>query len=250
MWNKTNKILILAWLSVVAVSATPLILDAQQGNLSASVSFELDSVGNLWVVLTNTSPADVLAPADVLTAVFFDIFGNPTLTPVSAVLGVGSAVLFGGTDPGGSVGGEWAYAAGLSGAPHGARHGISSVGLDLFGPPDLFPGTNLAGPASPNGLQYGITSAGDNPATGNTPVTGTQPLIQNEVVFTLAVPEGFQLNISKVSFQYGTDLSEPNLTPPGTHITTDAPEPDSVFLAITGFTLLGAGMLRRRLRKG
>ncbi|MBM3749211.1 MAG: PEP-CTERM sorting domain-containing protein [Acidobacteria bacterium] len=245
MWNKTNKILILAWLSVVAVSAAPLILDAQQGNLSASVSFELDSVGNLRVVLTNTSPADVLAPADVLTAVFFDIFGNPTLTPVSAVLGVGSAVLFGGTDPGGSVGGEWAYAAGLSGAPHGARHGISSVGLDLFGPPDLFPGTNLAGPASPNGLQYGITSAGDNPATGNTPVTGMQPLIQNAVVFTLGdVPEGFRLlDISNVSFQYGTDLSEPNLT-------THTPEPDSVFLATTGFTLLGAGMLRRRLRKG
>jgi len=241
MWHKTNKILILTWLSVAAVSAAPLTLSATQGNLSASVSFELDATGKLRVVLTNTSPADVLAPADVLTAVFFDIAGNPVLTPVSAVLGAGSTVLFGGTDPGGVVGGEWAYRAGLTGAPQAAQQGISSVGLGLFGPPDLFPGTNLEGPASPNGLQYGITSAGDNPATGNTPVTGTQPLIQNAVIFTLGgIPEGFQLNISNVSFQYGTDLSEP-------HLLTHTPEPDSVFLATTGVILLAAGMLRRRL---
>lgn len=242
MWNKINKIITLAWLSVALVSAAPLIFDAQQGNLSASVSFALDTAGKLRVVLTNTSPADVLAPADVLTAVFFDIAGNPVLTPESAVLGAGSTVLFGGTDPGGAVGGEWAYRAGLAGAPQGAQQGISSVGLGLFGPPDLFPGTNLAGPGSPDGLQYGITSAGDDPATGNTPVTGAQSLIQNTVIFTLSgVPQGFRLlDISNVSFQYGTDLSEP-------HLTTHTPEPDSVFLTAAGLILLAGGMLWRWL---
>src|SRR5262249_23648073 len=121
----------------------------------------------------------------------------------------------GGTDPGGVVGGEWAYKGALSGGPHSASYGVSSAGLGLFGPGDVFPGSNLSGPASPAGLEFGITSAGDNPATGNSHVIGGDgPLIKSSVVFTLGgLPAGFDpaARISNVSFQYGTDLSEPNL---------------------------------------
>jgi hypothetical protein len=144
---------------------------------------------------------------------FFNVSGGVLLlNPVSAVVPPTSTVLFGTTEPGGGVGGEWAYRGDLSGAPGNTAYGISSTGLNRFGPPDLFPGVNLQGPVSPDGIQYGVTSAGDNPATGNTPVTGTNALIKNQVVFTLSgLPAGFQTSrITGVFFQYGTDLSEPS----------------------------------------
>src|SRR5262249_52318516 len=134
----------------------------------------------------------------------------------SVVLGAGSVVLFGTSDPGGVVGGEFAYREALAGAPHGAAYGVSSPGVGLFGPADVFPGSNPFGPASPNGLEYGIVSAGDDPTTGNTPVTGSEPLIKNRVIVTLSgLPAGFDLTrIGNVSFQYGTALTEPNLQTP------------------------------------
>lgn len=146
-------------------------------------------------------------------------------------------MLFGTTDPGNVVGGKWAYKSSLSGAP--ASYGISSSGLgDLFGPKDTFPGTNLQGPESPGGLEYGITSAADDPATGNTPVTGLFALIQNSVVFTLGggLPENFDASrITNVSFAYGTDLAA-------------VPEPATMFLLGTG--LIGIGIfVRRKFRR-
>jgi hypothetical protein len=94
---------------------------------------------------------------------------------------------------------------------------------------------------SPDGLQYGITSAGDDSTTGNTPVM-TSPLIDNSVVFTLGLPTGFTLGgVTNVSFQYGTDLSEPNV--PG--IAAEpvlAPEPSTFLLLGIGIGLLGLGI--------
>src|SRR5262249_19247162 len=140
------------------------------------------------------------------------------LTPVSAVLGNGSTVLFpdpafapSGTDPGGVVGGEWAYKSGLSGTPGSAKQGVSSSGYGLFGPSDLFPVDDLQSPTSPDGLQYGLVSAGG--VSGSNPnLTGKYALIKNSVVFTLSgLPQGFTTNdISNVWFQYGTDLSDPH----------------------------------------
>ncbi len=185
--------------------------------LSARVLFEYDSANaELRVTLWNTASSDVLAPEDVLTAVFFDIDPNTTtLTRKSAVLNAGSVVLWG-PDGGGNVGGEWAYKANLSGAPANAALGLSSIGTGLFGPGDLFdPDANLAGPESPDGLQYGLLSAGDDIASGNAAVTGGFPLIKNSVVFLLGV-QGTINSIppGSVSFQYGTDLNEPNITVP------------------------------------
>lgn len=204
-------------------SAAPYVSTATVGSLSARAEF--DTAGtNLIVTLTNISAADVLIPADVLTAVFFDISGGPTLTRVSATLAPGSTVLFG-PDGGGVVGGEWAYVpdtgvAGLS------KYGIGSAGFDIFGPGDMFPGPNLQGPVGPDGLQYGITSAGDNPGTGNAPVTGGFALIKNSVVFVLSgLPQNFDpsQSISNVQFQYGTGLDEPR-----------TPEPSALALLMAG----------------
>jgi hypothetical protein len=204
-------------LSTFAI-ATPITFSASQGNLAASATF--DTMGtDLIVTLTNTSAADVMVPADVLSSLFFNVTGAPlSLVRTSAIVGPGSVVHFGTTDPGGVVGGEWAYRSGVNG-PRGTDYGISSVGLDLFGPGDRFPGSDLQPPTSPDGLQYGITSAGDNLGTGNTPVTGENALIQNQVIFTLSgLPVGFDpsVSISDVNWQYGTDLREPNIPEPAT----------------------------------
>lgn len=215
------------------------------GSLSAEVWFA-QSGTDLIVTLSNPSPFDVRLPSEVLTAVFFTLAGNPTLTPKSAILSFGSIVLFGGTDPGGVVGGEWAYRNHLSGAPLGADEGISSAGFGLFGPGNRFPGSNLQGPTNPNGLQYGITSAGDNPATGNQAVTGQNALIKNSVVFTLSgLPAGYLLtesSITAVSFQYGTALPprDPNVA--GILI----PEPNTFVLCLAG--MLSLFLLRPKAR--
>jgi hypothetical protein len=185
--------LILAF--AIRAEAEPITYTGSSGTLAASVTFDI--VGsNLIVTLTNTSSADVTVPSNLLTAVFFDYLDGPlTLTPVSAVLNSGSSVLWD-TAPGGVVGGEWAYADGIGGAaPNGgSSYGIGSAGLDIFGPGDNFPGSNLDGPVSVNGMGYGITSAGDNTATGNSQVTGTNPLIENSVVFTFSgFPSGYDV---------------------------------------------------------
>jgi hypothetical protein len=214
-------------------SAGPITFFDASGPLAASVTFEANGA-DLVVTLTNTSPNDVLVPADVLTSVFFDALGPALgLAPVSAILAPGSVVFFGPVGPGGDVGGEWTYRAGLVGAPLGLPYGISSAGLGLFGPPDAFPGPVLTPPSGPDGLDYGITSAGDNPATGNAPVTGGFPLIHNSVIFTLTgLPPGFDPanSITRVWWQYGTSLSEGGF-----------PEPATI-----GMLIIGLAAVRRR----
>ncbi len=208
-------------------------------NLAASASFTVTGT-TVTLVLTNTSAFDVTNPAEVLTGVFFDIVGFPpnTLTPVSAALTAGSTVFYGGTDAGGVVGGEWAYGNALAGAPGGAFLGTSSSGFGLFGGSN-FPGSNLQGPVAVDGVQYGITSAGDNLVLGNAAVTGGNGLIQNSVTFTLTAGSTFsEGDISNVSFQYGTSLSEPNVP--------SVPEPGTLLALGSGLLALGAAKAKRR----
>jgi len=219
---------------IASVASASVTFSGASGNLAASAEFDV-SAGSLIIRLTNTSTADVMVPADILTGVYFDVAGSSlSLTPVSATLYGGSVVHFG-SNGGGNMGGEFAYAAGLIGAPGSANYGISSSGLGLFGNPN-FNGPNLGGPAGVDGLQYGITSAGDNVATGNTPVTGTNELIKNSLEFTLSgLPQGFDLSsIGNVWFQYGTALSEPQVS---------TPAPGA--LALLGLGGLVAGRRRR-----
>jgi hypothetical protein len=211
-------------------------LNPMNGNnpIAGSVEFEV-SANALIVTITNTAMSDVGVPSDVLTGAFWSMdIGASSLTRTSGLLGAGSSVFYDadGQPAGGVIGGEWAYKSGLS--YHGAAYGISSSGLGLFGPGDVFPGTDLAPPPNPDGLNYGLLSAGDNTGTGNGGITGSGGLIKNSVVFTLTgLPGNFTLDsISNVYLQYGTDLSEPRLT--------TVPEPGTVaLLGLAGLVLLG-----------
>lgn len=214
-----SAIALTSMLALAGHAQGSIVFSGTSGSKSASAEFEV-SGSNLVMKLKNTSAADVFVPADLLTAVFFNVSGSSlALTRSSAVLGAGSVVMNGTTDPGNSVGGEWAYnyaAGGFSGGGAVSRsYGISSTGLGDFGPGERFPGNNLSGPTSPNGMQYGITSAGDNNATANGGLAG-EAIIKNEVVFTLGgLPSGFDLGrINDVLFLYGTAYGEGEIEVP------------------------------------
>lgn len=237
------------WIAVAAMLASPLAWSAltftgNSGARSASASFDIVA-GKLQVVLTNASTADALVPVDVLTGIFFSFSGNPALLAASSATALGSTykngVLVNGA--GTNVGGEWAYSGALGGsAPAGVNAGISSSGLGIFGNGN-FGGPDLAGPpgGAVDGLQYGITTAGDNVATGNTGILGDE-VTKNSVKFLLTIPGGFSLSqISNVLFQYGTSLSEPRITSDKINGT---PEPASLLLAAAA--LLATTLVVRR----
>jgi len=214
--------------------------------LAASATFHDAGAGNLEITLANIG-GDVDDPPDVLTTLFFNCSCG-TLTPVSAVLAGGSTVLFG-ADGGGNVGGEWAYLGSVAG-PGGATRGISSSGMGgLFGSPN-FGGPDLNGQAALGGLGYGITSAVDNPTTGNAAVTGGNELIQNSVKFTLSGFNG-NMSFSNISFQYGTSMTEPNLgggTGGGSGQQL-VPEPTSLLLFGSGLSMVAYRTRRRKENK-
>ena len=241
----------LAAMAITQPSSAAVFFTATNGsNLTASATFDIVG-GQLQVVLNNSSAFDVLVPTDVLTALFFNLSSGAGQLGV----GGGSATSNGSTflngvqqNPAGTnVGGEWAYAGVTSvilGA--GTNAGISSSGYGLFGQANLN-GLNLAGPTAVDGLQYGITSTGDNLATGNGGVQNNE-ITKHSVTFLLDIAAGFTLaQIGNVSFQYGTDLADPRIIctvdcggPPANEI----PEPGSAALA--GLALLAAASARRR----
>jgi len=242
-----SAVILVAAATSLSASAAPVLYSGVSGTRSATANFSVTG-SQLQVVLSNVSTSDVLVPTDVLTGVFFNVLGNLALTPISALTGgptyLGTTNVSG---AGSSVGGEWAYLNSLS--QYSANSGISSSGLGIFGGGDVFPpGTNISGPASPNGLQYGLASLGDNQATGNAEVLGSE-LTKYSVTFLLSgVAASFNplTAITNVTFQYGTNLSEPHFAgqPEGGTRSNAIPEPAT--LGLVGVSLLALAALRRR----
>ena len=206
--------------------------------LTARVDFE--SAGDvLTVTLTNISNVDVLFPSQILTGVFFDLGQEVVLNPLSAMVAPGSTVLFTDGPAPTEIQGEWAYRPDVGiVALGGGDQGLGSSGY-AFGPGDVIGEPNLSGPDAPDGLQYGITSANDDPTTGNAKVTGDQELVKNAVVFTLAgLPDDYNLDdISNVWWQYGTSLDQPGFPPGDPPGEPPIPEPltaGTVLLALVG----------------
>ncbi|MCL4211485.1 MAG: PEP-CTERM sorting domain-containing protein [Phycisphaeraceae bacterium] len=252
------------WMSAAAVAAvTTVSMPSVAGTVSftsAANTFDgqlrhANAVFNhsgtsLKVTLSNIG-GDVTKPVGILTALFFDYTGPGSITKVTngATVAPGSSVVHFTSNPS-NVSGEWAFRSDLAPSTDRPQFGISSAGFGLFGPGDRFGTTNLQGPASPNGLQFGITSINDNINTGNTPVTGANALIKHAVVFEFTVSTLFDLTkILNVGFQYGTALNEgynpgePDNPPPPPVV----PVPPAFGLGVLG--LLGVGLARRRLSK-
>jgi hypothetical protein len=208
--------------------------------LAASATFDL-SGGNLTVSLVNTYTGDTVDQSHVLTGIFFNYSGG-TLTPSSAAIGAGSVYWQGTssspTDPNHPpvvLGTEWAY--GTGSAPHGANAGIVSSGFYTPGSGNFAPSGDML-----DGSAYGILSAG---YTGSDlDGLSTRVYVQDTVNFVLTGFTGPLSQITDVSFQYGTSLSEPNMMG-----SPAVPEPATVFagaLLLLPFGLSTVRILRRK----
>lgn len=224
--------------------------------LAASAEFALVG-GKLQITLSNTyarrydATVGQIVPSDILTGLFFDVAGTPTLTYDSAGLAPGSAFVNGSGDSDlripTSPGGGWGFrqsSSSLAPANGIAQHyvlGTAGWGI-LNGNP-----TNGVG-----NLEYGLVNPGYQSGDGNTGVN-SNVLIKSSIVFVLggSLSGDLASMIQNVRFQYGTALNEPallNSPPPttaGEQRIPAVPEPTSIALA--GFA--GVGMAVRAWRR-
>ena len=257
-----------------ADATTCQVVTASSGNLTAQAVFQYDSANqDLYVTLINASTFDITQPADVLTALLFNLnYTNGTtvqLSPLTALMSnaADTGVTFDaqtidsrlqtktceGAVEGGScttsevVGGEWRHSTGFSSHQQfgSFTNAIHSAGLDLTGTPN-FEGPNLEDPTQVDGGQYGIVGCGDNP---NTDIQGGayNPVTQCAVQFKLDIlnASGNTLNLTQAGlvagFQYGTTPGSNPFLPPST-VSTPAT------LALLGVGVLAMGWNARRRR--
>ena len=234
--------------------------------LTASALFEIS--GNvLTITLTNTGDSTGATGTDLsantLTGLFFDLPDGITLTPDSALIAPGDlfqadecSVKKGKTttNPCSSsttnVGGEFVYQTGTWDGHTGATSGISSSGyINADSGGGNFDGPNLDDPDAPDGINFGmIASTGTNAFNPNGGLAD-EPLIEGPVVFALTIScaqtpcQLLESQISNVSFQYGTSITEPSFGG-GSEPQTPLPEPATLLLLAPA---LGFG-IRRHLR--
>jgi len=231
--------------------------------LSAQATFDI--VGSqLIVTLRNTAPDDTtgqFVPQQGLSGIFFNLPDAITLTAVSATITSGQIIQGDQCDvnsgpPTGDnaanctsaqtdVGGEFAYALTSLG---GADRGISSSGLGIFGPGDVFGSPDLDSPDDPDGFNFELISANETAFNPN-PGLSAEPLIQGTVTFVLDISGGTlsTSDISNFRFQYGTSTTEPSIIGEcrgDCSPQQQVPEPGT--LLILAPALLGLGLVRRR----
>jgi hypothetical protein len=217
--------------------------------ISASANFVLSGT-TLTITLTNTStvvyqqttnPKHTMDPAQVLTGLYFDIPGFSSISSSPSTRTAAGTLINGS----GNTRDGWAYDSGLSGAPGGATQGIASAGFGLGGGHSNF---NMSNGSMLDGYTYGIVGSGyvagtkiDGDATGGIVVQDFATFTFTGVSSTLDTSQ-----ITNVSFQYGTALTEPNI--PGTPVEPGptTPEPASVVLMAMGGMGLAAFGYRRR----
>ena len=266
--NKTKKdfgSLIRAGAAIVCLAAAPAyaVLHSQTFSVTGSdgraaqAIFSTDAACSsnciLTVQLTNTAINNPGTPVGVLTGLFFNFAGSPPIAAGSAIVAPGSSVITTtSNDPGKSKGGsvttlygegtnvgsQWAFKQGALNVGTGTYgYGISSAGLGLFGPPNLFcqggaTGCDILttgttdGP-TPDGLAFGIVPSTYTGANANGGVL-ERSLERSSVIFTLnSVPGDLTGMIKGLRFQYGTATNEFNIS---------VPEPSTL-------PLLGLGVL-------
>lgn len=244
--------------------ALPLTFSGTSGNLKAVATF--DVVGSdLHITLKNDAtdaPSD--DSANQLAAVFFDLPDTVSLSRISATIISGAIIQGDQCDISGgpngdnaancvptvtNVGGEFAYA--LVSGPGSADRGISSSGLGLFAPTDVFPGANLDNPVEPDGSNFLLVSENETSFTGNGGLD-KEPLIRGTVEFVLGITGTFNIytDLAHVGFQYGTASTDTYITGTCTaNCTTTPPTPGDQPAPEPGIiSLLGAGLLALRAR--
>lgn len=235
-------------------SAAPITFTGSSGSLAASATFVI-SGNDLIITLTNTASYNHAADGDlaagsVLSGIFWDLTGSPTLTPVSATIPTGSILLQSGQCDVGpcsssttNVGGEFVYGTSSSGFPNSAFYGAASSGY-ISGSSGNFNGPNLDNPNAPDGINFGLVPSGFNAGDGNGGLD-TEPLIRNAVQLVLSGVSGLSTDaISNVSFQYGTALTDANV--PGGPLVPPQSIPEPTTLLLFGAGLLGIGLTLRR----
>jgi hypothetical protein len=194
--------------------------------VAASADFSI-SGNTLTVVLTDTNTSNIAkyVPSDALTALFFNVAGNPLLTYTEAEASsvrTGSAVKAGPVN----ITSEWAYAfksTGLGGSvspPVTEHYGLGTAGFGIF--------SGLGGGQQ---FPYGILDKGFTGSNGNGPVDAAS-FAQDSITFSLKFNGKLsESDISDVRFQWGTALNEGNV--PGLRLSA-VPEPSSLVLMVSG----------------
>jgi hypothetical protein len=174
---------------------------AADGSLSAMATFNVAG-GDLHIRLSNISGVPVGSNPEVLSGLFFDLAGDPSLSAGSLSLVPGSFYVH--TPPSFEPADQhWAFAEATgSGLPH---YRIGAAGFGLFDGADTFaPG---GGDPIMDGVDYGLVGQlATNPSAGL-----KKPLIDSAVDIVLKGSLASLPEITNVSIQYGSSLLETRL---------------------------------------